>query len=802
MLNDVRYALRSLAKNPGVVLLVVVCLGLGVGANTTIFSLTNAVFVRKLPVHEPDQLVRIYAREDTRGYRSSSYPELVALGERTDAFAAVAAFTRREISVGAGAEATIEQAMLVSDNFFRLLGVRPALGRFFTPEEARADDASALVVISYPFWQSRFGGDSAVVGRMLPLSGRPYLILGVAPRGYHGLEPQGDTELWVPLSMHRHLLGPDDGRLQPAHRWLALVGRLNEGMDRARAQAVANSVANGLRSTYGTTYRGLDFVLLDGSTLANTEGSDEMNLVFLLLNGIVGVVLLIACANVANVLLARVMNRRREIAIRLSLGSGPWRLVRQLMIENILLSLLAGLAGFLAAMWSTDLLSTLRLPIGIDPRPDLRVLAYAFAVALASGLIFGLVPALQATRTSVGDVIKHGSRSGTPTRSRLRSTLVVAQVSLSVLTLVVAGLLLRTLYQLRTADTGAIKQGMLAAELDLTTIGADTVQGRLVFDQVMERVGGLAGVESATLSAMVPSSGIEWRTGATLPEHEEYRTRVVTLNYNIIGPQYLGTLGIPLIAGRELGRSDRAGSTPAALVNDAFVKQYWPNGDALGKHIRTSVNRNWEIVGVVRDVRYESAGVPARPTLFMSYQQEYSSFLRLQVRVRGKPTDLIGPIRRELQTVHAGLAARYRTFEEIRRDSEVAPRLVATLLTVFGSLALLIAAVGLYGVTAYLVAQRTHEVGVRMALGARPAGVLGLFARQGLRLAGIGVLIGFALSLGIGRLISSVLYGVSPFDPLTIGAVSLLMFGLATLASVVPARRAARIDPVIALRSD
>ncbi len=803
MLNDLRYALRSLGKSPGLVLVVTLCLGLGVGANTTIFSLTNAVFLRPLPVHEPGRMVRIHSGWGQERFRSSSYPEYLALNARSDVFTGVAAYNRTRVSVGLGEDATMERALVATGNFFQVSGVTPAVGRFFTAEEDRVAGAHPVAVISNAFWQSRLGADPGVAGRTLYISGKPYTILGVTPPEFLGIEPDQDVVAWIPSMNYQHIFGADERMLNQNSHWLNLVGRMKPGVNIARAQAAATLAAQGLAAEHAGEWSTLRFSVMKGGTLANTEESFEIRIVFILLNAVVGLVLLIACANVANLLLARGMNRRREFAIRLSLGSGRLRVIRQLVTESLLLGLLGGVVGLVLALWGADLLTLLNLPTAIDPAPDIRVLVYTFVIALAAGLIFGVIPALQATRVSVAESLKQAGRLGSPIRSRLRASLVISQIALSVLLLILAGLMLRAMLQLRTRDTGVVESGVLTAELDLTTLSLAEDQGKLLFDRIRERMSSLPGIESATLSAMVPSVGRQWVTPATLPELESVKS--VSVNYNVIGLDYFSTLGVPLMRGRDLNARDVAGQPLVVLVNDAFVKRFFPSENPLGKHIRTGDEKQglvWEIVGVVKDIRYESAGFEALPTMFQSYHQNYEAGLTLQVRGPGDPTRLIAPIRRELHQLYPGLAGTFRTFSQIRREREFAPRMVSTLLSIFGALALLLASLGLYGVTAYVVALRTHEIGVRMALGAQPRGVLGLITRQGLRLALIGGGIGLALAMAAGKLLSFMLYGVSPFDPLTIAAVSVLMIGLSLLASIIPARRAARVDPAIALRSE
>jgi predicted permease len=472
-------------------------------------------------------------------------------------------------------------------------------------------------------------------------------------------------------------------------------------------------------------------------------------------------------------------------------------------MEALLLGLLGGAAGLALAFGGARLLQQFRLPAGVDPTPDVRVFAYSFALALATALLFGILPARQAARASVNDALKQGKRLGNPARSRLRSSLVVAQLSLSVVLLVVAGLLLRALHELRMARSGVVEERMIAGELDLTTLGVGEEQGQLIFDRILEQVRALPDVEAASMSAMVPSAGRQWMTGGvTLPEHQQFAKEPISLSYNVVGLDYFKALGVRLVRGRDLARSDRKGQPRALVVNEAFVRRYWPDRDAIGTHIRLTENEEGQVVGVVADVSYENAGLAALPTVFMTYYQNYQPNLTLQVRARGTERAAIGELRSTLQAVHPGLAADFRTFAEIRRDSEFAPRTVATLLGVFGAVALLLATIGLYGVVAYVVAQRTHEIGVRVALGARPLRVVQLVASQGLRHTLIGLTIGSALALTAGKLLSGALFGVHAFDAGILGAVAAIMLGVAVVATLRPAHRAASVDPVIALRAE
>lgn len=620
MMNDLRLALRTLSKTPGVVLVVVLCLGLSVGANTTIFSLTSAIFLRPLPVHEPDRLVRLYSAWDEYRFRSSSYPEYAALSSHTNVFTGVTAFRSTRVSIGQGADATLERAMTATGNYFTVLGVTPALGRLFTPADDRAG-ADPVVVLSYAYWQGRLGADPAVVSRTLHISGKPHTIIGVTPQGFHGVEPDMEVAALFPLMAYRQALAPSDEPLTQGWHAFAMVGRLHGVVSIEQARAAAGSAARTVADAYGGEWQELGFTVVPGGTLANMEASDEIRVVFLLLNSVVALVLLIACANIANILLARGTNRRREIAIRLALGAGRPRLIRQLLVESVLLSLAGGLAGLVLAFWSTDLLRAFDLPAAIDPTPDGRVLFYALVVAVTTGLVFGTVPALMATRVTMADTLKQSTRLGAPVRSWLRSSLVVSQISVSVLLLVLAGLFLRTIHHLRNADVGIIEQGMLAAELDFRTLDLSEEQGRLLADRIQERIAALPGVEAATLSSTVPSGSRQTSTLATLPEHETHRTQEVWISTNTIGPAYLSTLGVPLVRGRPLTREDRAGRPLVTVVNQAFASRFFPDVDALGKHIRVD-NLTWEVVGIMHDVRYESAGYEAEPGMLISYHQQ------------------------------------------------------------------------------------------------------------------------------------------------------------------------------------
>ncbi|HSL72563.1 MAG TPA: ABC transporter permease, partial [Longimicrobiales bacterium] len=577
MLNDIRLALRSLIRTPALTLVVVLCLGLGVGANTTIFSFTSSLFLRPLPVNEPDQLVRVYSSWNQQ-LRSSSFPEYTAVKSQTTVFAGVAAYRTAAASVGQGESTTMERVTLATGDYFQVVSVTPAAGRFFTAAEDRRGAAEPVAVVSHAFWQTRLRADPAAIGRSIHISGRPYTVVGVAPATFFGLEPDDEVAAWLPFMSYRHILGEGERTLEQGAHGLAIVARLRPGVRVEAAQAAAGAAAQSVVAEYGSEWKDLRMNVLSGATLVNARANPEIRVVFILLNAVVGFVLLIACANIANVLLARGMSRRREIGIRLALGSGRVRLLRQLLVESVLLGLGGGLAGLLLALWGTDLLRSFNLPAAIDPSPDGRVLVYTLVVAVASGIIFGVVPGLQATRVSLADTLKQSTRMGAPVRSRLRGALVVSQISLSVLLLALAGLFLRAIFELRAADNGVDASRMLAVHLDFRTLNLDSPQqGAVLADRIQQRIAALPGVEGATLSTTVPSGGRHWATEAHLPEHDQFRSRGIGLSFNAVGPDYLKTLGVPLMRGRALSSDDGQGQPRVAVVNQAFVRQFFPN---------------------------------------------------------------------------------------------------------------------------------------------------------------------------------------------------------------------------------
>ena len=808
LLHDLRYAARQLRKNPGFTLVAVLTLALGIGANTTVFSLTNAVFLRALPVQRPDRLVRIYSGEqkDSRKhlFMSSSYPDYLALRALGDVFSGVTTYGNARVSLGRGDASETVNVELVSGSYFSVLGVRPALGRAFLPEEDSIPNAHPVAVLSHPFWQSRFLGDSTIVGRTIVVNGVGFTVIGVAPQGFHGVQLERAPVFWVPTMMQAAVL-PGGDMLGRDTRWLRMHARLRDGVSAARAQEAVTLVAHRLAAAYPETNEGYLFTIGQGRTAMEATDAANVKTVFALLSAVVALVLVIACANVANLLLARATTRRREFAVRLALGAGRWQIVRQLLAESVLLALLGGAVGALLAMWAVGLFPLLEIPATLDFSMDGRVLVFTFAAATLTGILFGLAPALQATGTNLSASLKDGSAGAGRSRSRLRGSLVVLQLSLSLMMLVVAGLLLRTLSHLQTANGGYEEHDVLVASLDPRALGYDQARGVQLYARLLDQVRGLPGVQSAALAVVAPLSGRRYGAEAVLPEAEQGRNVTIGLSYNVVSGDYFSTLGIPLRQGRAIGDADRDGAPRVAVVNEAMARRYWPGGSPLGKQIRMGGDDavDYEIVGVSGDVKYENMTTPSDPMAYFAVGQQYHGSMTLHVRTRIAPGTMATQLRGAVHQLDPNLPlAEVGPLSALRERSMVGSRLSAALLSVFGALALLLAGVGLSGVVAYSVAQRTREIGVRLALGAGQPRVLRFVVAEGMRLALVGVAVGVVLSAIAARLVSGLLYGVGAFDLVTFAAVVLVLTLTALVASYLPALQATRVDPMVALRAE
>ena len=804
LLQDIRYGLRMIAKAPAFTLLATLALALGICANTTIFSFINGLILRPLSgVKDPDRLVAVYTADYSSGlYGGSSYPDYIDFRDQTDVFENLAAFDQTVANATGESDAERLRGLTVTGNYFDVLGVRARLGRVLQSSDDQASNADAIV-ISDGFWRRRFSGDPAVIGKSLRLSDKLYTIVGVTEPSFRGLRLGLPPEFWLPGASGFTTGGRDD-------RGIQLIGRLKPGVTVAQAQTQLITIAARLAHAYPETNRGtIDRpneprpVTVVRESLVGAQREVAIKRVSLLLFAVVGLVLLIACANVANLLLARASVRRREIAVRLALGASRGRLVRQLLTESFLLALIGGTAGLVATQWTAGLLPQFfpaRAADGLDLSIDWRVLVFTLAVSLLTGLLFGLAPALQATRINLIPSLKTESAAYSQRLRRfaLRDVLVIAQLAMSLVLLVSAGLFVRSLGQALTFDPGFAAESLLAGSMDTRF---NEQQGRQFYQQVLERAGSLPGVQSATLSMFVPISGGGQRRNITLEGYQPQPNEDTELNTNTIGPSYFSTMGIPIVAGRDFNAQDREGSPLVVIVNEELARRYY-GGNAVGKRLQLGSNvPSREIVGVARMAKYRNLREDPLPFIYVPMGQEYQSDMTLLVRTKGNPEDVIGALNSEMRALNKDVPLyAVQTVSERIGGQLAADRMIAVLLSVFGAGALLLAAIGIYGVMGYAVARRTHEIGVRIALGAEQHDILRLIVGQGMVLIAIGAGIGLALALAATQVLKSLLFGVSATDPLTFASVILVLVGVALLACYLPARRATKVDPLVALR--
>jgi macrolide transport system ATP-binding/permease protein len=803
ILQDLRYGLRMIGKAPGFTVLATLALALGICANTTIFSFINGLILRPLTgVKDPDRLVAVYTSDYSSGlYGGSSYPDYLDFRDQSDVFENLAAADQTVLNATGESEAERLRGFVVTGNYFDVLGVRAQLGRTLQPS-----DEQLSVVISHSLWQRRFNADPTVVGRTLRLSDKPYMIVGVTEPSFRGLRIGLPPEFWIPVTADIKESARDS-------RGIQVIGRLKPGVTVAQAQSQLTTIAARLAQAYpdtnvGTLERPNDPrpVTVMRESRVPPEAQVAIKRVSLLLFAVVGLVLLIACANVANLLLARASVRRREIAVRLALGASRGRLIKQLLTESLLLALLGGVAGLLATQWTVRLLPQFfseNDASGLDLSIDWRVLLFTLGVSLLTGLLFGLAPALQATRLNLLPALKAESAGYDQRRRRfaLRDVLVIAQLAMSLVLLVSAGLFVRSLRQALTFDPGFETQNLLAASMETRGARLNEQQSQEFYQQALERAGSLPGVQSATLSMFVPLSGGGARRMIKLEGYQPQPNEDTELNTNTIGLNYFKTMGIPIVAGRDFNAQDREGSPRVVIVNEELARRYY-GGNAVGKRLQIGSNvTSHEIVGVARTARYRNLREQPLPFIYIPMGQEYQSGMTLLVRTKGDPEALVGALHNEMRALNKDIPLfSVETMSERIGGQLAADRMIAVLLSVFGGGALLLAAIGIYGVMGYAVAQRTHEIGIRIALGAEQRDILRLIVGQGMVLIAIGAGIGLALALAATQVLKSLLFGVSATDPLTFASVIVVLVGVALLACYLPARRATKVDPLVALR--
>lgn len=808
ILKDSRYAVRGLIKRPGFAAIALITLALGIGANSAIFSVVNSIVLRPLPYQDSSRLMVLWGNLGTSGLSETelSAPEFVDVQQQCQSFDNVAAYTIEGFNLSGLDQPERLRGASVSASLFATLKVQPSLGRTFLEEEDQFEH-DRVVVLSHALWQRRFGGDTSILNRTITLDGQTVTIVGVMPAGFQF--PEKDTELWRPLAFSPDLLTENN---RGSH-FLNVVARLRPNIQAAQAQAELNTVTARLSVDHKTTYpRG--FSLAVKSLQEDRVGANLRKALFILL-GAVGLVLAVACANVAHLLLANAAARHREIAVRSALGASRRRIVRQFLTESVLLSAIGAVAGLLLAIWGV------RLLVGLIPKDtprveeialDYRVVIFTLGISMLTGVLFGLFPALQASKADLNETLKEGGRGGVegPRRLRLRNALVISEFALALVLLIGAGLLVKSFQRLQVVNPGFEPAKLMTMRVALPESKYDTLaKSQAFFEQLFQRVEVHPEVESIGAINLLPFGGgggdrsfsIE---GQQIPEGQPRPDEQV----RFVSAGYFKAMGIPLLKGRDLTNHDVASSTPVIIINQATANKFWPGGDALGKRIFFSRRepKMYEIVGIVGNVKHRGLDLEDRPEIYIpAFQPLFAGAhippMYLVIRTKGEPDSVTALLRNEVAAIDPDQPLSSVLTMQQRISESVAPRRFNMfLLSLFAGLAVLLASVGIYGIMAFSVTQRTHEIGVRVALGARGSDVFRMVLRKGFSLAGIGVVLGLAIAFGTTRLLSSLLFGVSATDPWIFVIDALLLIAVALVACYVPARRATRIDPLEALR--
>lgn len=837
LLQDIRYGLRMLLKVPGFTAVAVLTLALGIGANTAIFSLINAVLLKSLPVKNPQQLV-LFQWDDNKwapqfgqtGWDSKysfSYPTFEDLRTQSNTLSSAFAwvplgFSNENITVGINGEPTLANAVMVTGEYFSGLGVSPLLGRGI----AEADEnpgAPRVAVISYAYWSRRFGRDRSIVGRNITLNGIPFTIVGVTPLAFYGVQIGTSPDIWLPFddkaNMRPWSTQPGGGAaasVYTARNWLCInvIGRLKDGVTRAQAQSSLDTLFHHIVTAnwHPDNDNKVPHLTLTPATQGLPQLQEGTSQPLYILMAAVGLVLLIACANVATLLLARATARKKEISVRLAIGASRSRLIRQLLTESVLMSVLGGLLGLVFAYWGTHalvaLMSTSSSPLILDAGADTKVLLFTFAASVLTGILFGLAPAFRITRIELASAMKDTAANVSDARDkhRLGKSLIVAQVAASLVLMIGAGLFVRTLVNFEKRDYGFNQQSLLSFALDPTRAGYHDARLISLYSQLLDRVQALPGIKAATLMQYAPFFGVSNNNDTSI-EGEGNKSISFNVRSQSVGPDFFSTMGIPIIAGRAISRTDTAASPKVAVVDETFAKKFFPGQNPVGRHFshgdKFDPMDSTEIIGVAKPAELTDPHSNLRPKAYYAYAQDtkYLDMMFFEVRAQGLPSAIISELRDAVRQADPQLPMmNLETQTEETSDALSQEALFARLTTVFGLLALLLAMIGLYGTMAYSVTRKTHEIGIRMALGANPGNVLAMVVRQGILLALIGVAIGIVAALGVTRLVSSMIFGVTPYDPLTFLVVAAVLVAVAFLACFIPARRAMRVDPMVALR--
>jgi predicted permease len=807
--QDVRYSLRMIAKAPGYAAIAVLTLALGIGANTTIFSWINSTLLNPIPgLASPNEVVALSLGRGTDNPFPFTYPDFEAMRDGQQSFVGITAANIAPMSLTGKGKPERVWGMVTSANYFDLLGVRPILGRGFLPEEETKPGGAPVAVISYRLWQTHFGANPDVVGQTLEINQHPYTIVGVTPAVFQGSQTGLRSEIWIPIMMEEQLLPQGDLIHDHHYFWLTALGRLKPGVRPEQAQEEMTLRLKREAKNYPEEHKGHDSVSVY-PLWRNPFGANQfLSTLLPMLMTIAGLVLLLACANVANLMLVRSVARRREIAIRLSLGANRWRLVRQLLVESLVLAFAGGLVAFALTFWTAGtfmkFVPKTDFPISLGMRVDHTVLLATIVISVLTGVIFGILPALRASGEAPIAVLKEdtGSASGGMRKARLASALVVAQISLSLLLLICAGLFIRSFMSAQQINPGFNAHNVLIATYDLFTGGYSEAIGVEFDRQLVTKLEAQPGIQSVALSSRVP---LGFGGGSTAVNPEGYVSQAnesMETQVAIVTPNYFQTLQIPLVKGRDFTPQDTKSSQRVVIVSETFVNRYWPNQEALGKQLNSDLTHEWfTVVGVARDSKVNGLNEKPTPFLYLPQYQVYRATMVVLARTNGDPLAAGKTVEKTIHELNADLVVFDITTLDLREQiASFGQRVAGTFVGAFGLLALVLAAVGIYGVTSYTTRQRTHEIGIRMTLGASKRDVLRLVLGHGLRLTLIGVVLGLAASFALTRFLTSLLLGVTSTDALTFSSVAILLCAVALFACFIPARRAMRVDPMVALR--
>jgi len=818
--QDVRYALRILIKNPGFSVIAILSLALGIGANTTIFTVVNAILLNPLPVKQISRLVqldtvdtktRVTAANVTK--LGMSYPNFQDYARTSKVFSGLSCIVGPlPLTWSGGAEPKQIFGQMVSANYFDVLGLRPVAGRFFVPDEDTKPGGNNVLVLSYSMWVNKFGSDPNVVNKIVTLNATSYSIVGVAPRGFKGAFTFGNAEqVWLPVSMYPQVLAGFFKDNFNDRRFLAtaVIGRIRDGVSLNEAEASLKTIASNLEREFPKDNASRSVALTPLTDAAvGVNNRDQFVLAGGLMMAIVGLVLLIACANLANLLLAQSAGRQKEIGLRAALGASQIRMARQLLTESMVLAILSGVVGLAIAYAGRAVLWSFRPPFILDGDVDLsfdsHVLFFTLGVALLTAVIIGLAPAIKVARPNLIEALKVGGRGGTVgwTRSPFRSLLVITEVALALVALIGAGLFVRSMQSAQRIDPGFESKKLFVFAFDLGALHYEEGRAQQYFRAAVDRARSVPGVDSATIASNFPMGGGLGRTVFPEGQDEASGYRGTLTQLDDVAPNFFQTLRIPLVGGREFTDTDRKDTYQVAIINEAMANQFWPNQSAVGKRFHFfGETQLREVVGVVRNTVVNNIGEEAQPLAYLPLTQDFAPAATMQVRTSGRPESTIAAVRDQVQSLDTNLAlTNLNTIEELIDQGLWAPRVGAALLAVFGALALLLAVIGVYGVLSYSVNQQTREIGIRMAMGARTGSVLSLVIGQGMRLALVGLALGLLIAFVAMRVLSSLLFGVSAHDPVTFAGVSMILATAAILGCYIPARRAAKVNPITALR--